>query len=229
MTAAETRLPGLGYLEYRELARAIGIEPDDRLMTPIERQQALPAWLTFELLLGEGRRKLSDWAARTPAPWATLTPVGVLTTFACYGDFALANVAARVLAERIPPPVTAYIIERVAITVAGAQLWGWCGPPKQEPTRPLRILAVHNTSNLDLFEAVLAEEIAHAWQMKEPTPGQKLATAFWYSTVEDTPIGSVPEQSMEAVVAWRGRGTKLEDIAQRLIRSWGFTDPRELV
>ena len=168
--------------DYRRLCAAIGADPDDALLPP-ERPAALPGWLCNELIATEAAaEKLRGWGVRTPPPWTAPTAAEVLTRIHFAGaDVPLAHLVARLLAERLPPPVTDYAIEHVTFIGAGRSIGGFCGPRIDFGTRPwVIVLANMSVANDDWTPDLIAHELTHSWLLGEPHEDVRCAGAFWY-------------------------------------------------
>jgi hypothetical protein len=218
--------------EYRRLCELLGLEPDERLYSPVARAAALPDWIGGPLVATEpAREKLHAWATSTPQPWTSPTPADVLQRFAFAGDVVLAHVTARLIAERLPPPVAAYVSAHVSFIGLGLQIQGFASAHVDATDRPrLVVLSYPGVSGQDDeaamqdFEDVVAHEVSHCWLMPEPKPGVICASSFWMQTVHDLPMADVPPEDWAAVDAERARYKRHERLARGLTAAWGFRD-----
>jgi hypothetical protein len=193
---------------------------------PAARRDSLPAWLIPELVSTRPAcEKLRGWLDRHTAPATPLTPGDVLARIQFCGDEVLAHLTARLLAERLPPPVCQYAIDRVTFLGVGFQKLGLCGPPLPSQGRPWLIsLSAHRTDDPSDVDDLVAHEIAHAWLLEEPGAAVVSRTAFWHQTVLRLPMADVPADVEAQVRQQRRLSARDETEARRLTRAWGFKD-----
>ncbi len=192
-----------------------------------DRGEAVPPWMSDPLIATTAaRNKLRAWVQRTPRPWTSPAPADVLVRQTCVGDEVLAHVIARVISERLPPPVASYVVDTVCFITVGARIAGFCSAPL--PKRPWLIVVVHTAPDdeaaVGRFRRVLAHEIAHSWTLPEPMPGDVAAGAFWMDTVHGVRLEHVPATALDTVRAERQAYVDGELLARRLTRVWGFGD-----
>jgi hypothetical protein len=179
----------LGRTEFRHFADVLGLDGDD--LSPVERGRLVPPWLTSELIMtAASREKLQSWAATHARSWTSPDPVEVLTRQTFVGDELLAHIVARLISEKLPPPVAHYLTERVTFVATGLRVLGFCAPHIQFRPRPWVIVLAYtpqpdDEAALCRFEDLVAHEAAHAWTLPEPASGQVAASAFWMETVHE--------------------------------------------
>jgi hypothetical protein len=210
----------LGHGEYLAYARLLGIKPVADAARPRVRGRHLPAWATRELVqTPAAREKLARLAAAHPGGWPTLTAEQVFASMACVGDPVLTERVARVIADRLPAPVSAYALTRVQFVLVGRAILGFCAAPL--PTdRPWTIVVSYQRH----FDAIVAHEVGHSWLLGEPAPHLRVASSFWMSTIEHTPIEQVPPSARLYVMTLRRQIQQHEEEVRALTRSWGFRD-----
>lgn len=204
-------------IEYRRYCALLGWLPDDRL--------TLPQWLTTPLIATTAaRNKLRRWAERSPQPWPAAEPVDFLPRLDFIGDPLLSHMLARLLAG-LPPPVSAYAVDRVQFLGAGITVLGWCGPVART-SRPWQIVvsATPDEDGADQFRDLAGHEIGHAWLLDEPAPDVRPASALWMSIVHKTPLDDVPMSALASVQKERTLDRQYELEVLRLTRAWGLRD-----
>lgn len=214
---------GIGRTDYVAFCRALGLTPDERL-TPMQREDALPPWLTAALIgTAAARQKLSDWARMTPAPRedALADPAELLVQLRAVGDFHVLQVLAATLAH-LPPPVRDYVARRCTFVLVGLSLGGWCGPQVDFGERPWCIVVSAALRTEDRLRDLCAHEIAHAWTLPEPEPGVPLCSSLKFETVYGA--SAIPGHVVEIVKWRRARYEEGERQAKTLTRTWGFAD-----
>ncbi len=197
-------------------------ELDYKALLGLAAEDSLPTWAVPELVLTAPALE----RAKTPRPWPVRSEFDVFVSLNVVGDILFAELAARTLARRIPPPVVDYIIKRATVLTLGYPNLGFAGPQVRSEHRPWLITLLHRSD--DEFAAVLAHEVAHAWLLPEPTETMVCGNAFWHFTIFDTPIDSVPADVRDVVMEHRFQSRDNEIAAVRLTRAWGFPDMGEM-
>ena len=193
----------------------------DRL-TYRERMAGGPDWCTWELCAtSTARERLRSWVVSTPKPWRSMVDQQARNKLwdAFYGCEVMRLVTARVLAS-LPPPVQAYVSERVRFLGVGVQVRGWAGGPLPDADRPwLVVLSGHGEGDRTL-PLVIAHELAHCWLLGEPsTP---ICDSFEAHTIKRTPLGEVEPKNQAKVERVRRRYDRREFEACALADCWGF-------
>lgn len=212
MTTSPPR--GIGWTDYRRFCASLGQSVDESL-SPAGRAAALPPWVCLPMLATAAARQKAR-AYREAAP---LTRAEVFATAALIGDEQLAWRVAGLLAERIPPPVTAYVVERVTIYATADRLGvlGFVVP--SSPSRPW-VVALGGTP--ETFDELAAHELSHIWLLPEPTPGAEAPSAFRSATLGRTLLEHVPAAARDIVVELRALADRDECQARALVKAWGL-------
>lgn len=213
----------VGVSAYRRFCDLLGLTPIADPLPPARAAQ-LPSWMRPELVATDAAAaKLRAWSARTPQPWPVLMPADVLVRQAFVGCEPMAHITARVLSERLPPPVTDYLLTRVTFIGVGLHILGFCSAPIAFDDRP-HVIVLSACEPLARFEALVAHECAHAWLEPEPSPGVVTSGAFWTKTVLHTTLDAVPDHAVPHVMELRRADQYSERVARGLTRVWGFED-----
>jgi hypothetical protein len=193
---------------------------------PGERMVQIPGWLQTELVATpEAESKLRLWSESTPPPWTNSDAGTILPNLYFYGDVEIAAHTADVLSQ-LPTPVAAYVRRATTFTGAGLSLHGHCGSRPDFGSRPWWI-ELSATNGVERLRDVVAHEVAHAWLLPEPAPGQTTATAFAWSTIVHLPIPDdldLSPETLECVAQRRALSARRETEARALTRAWGFSD-----
>jgi hypothetical protein len=195
------------------------MEPQTPIPGPRARAALMPEWLTDELLLGDGERKLTAWSAEASPPWPAPSAAEVVKRLAFIGDASLACIVAGVLAARIPRPVVDYVTTRVQFIGTGLRILGFCGPARGEDDRPWRVVVSFQPQH---FEDLVAHEIAHCWTLTEPSRESIAAGAIYQNAMLAADWSLVPASLAASVHAARCENDQREALAARLAGSWGF-------
>ncbi|MEO8076710.1 MAG: hypothetical protein ABI818_10300 [Acidobacteriota bacterium] len=170
------------------------------------------------------QQKLLAWLALTPRPWpASLDVEHVFTRIAYYGDDLIHHIVSRAIAG-LPAVVADYLIGHVTFFGSGLQMLGWCGAQPSFEDRPFVVQVSAGDGTPEQIREIAVHECAHAWLMAAPSPGERCWTAFWQSTVLNTPVADVPEFARRAVSHQQADNRRHERLADALVRSWGFTN-----
>ena len=207
--------------DYRRWCALLG-QPPDETISPADRSVSLPPWCQPELLqTSQAEDKLRAFASRRNR----LSAEDVLVDLHAYGDAAITRAIARVLADRLPPPVTGYLMAASTWLSAGLTIGGFCGPPIPYGARPVQIVVTTSPGAAPKrLDDLIAHEAAHAWLLPEPSAQAELWTAFKRETVHTVPLRLVPADAVNTVRAIRDVEDLDERQAKRLARAWGFDD-----
>ena len=215
---------GLGRSDYETLCASIGIPPDYSL-TPVQRRAALPRWLSTEMIsTAAAREKTQRYGPRHLTPQDPPAVADVLIRMHCLGDEMLALQIGKLLVDhRVPGPVRDFTIQQVTFVVLGVTVFGFCASTNLkrgdgEPRRPWLLVMTAN----ERFEDILAHELAHCWTLPSPLESSVNGDAVWQSAFYATPLHHVPDQFIAEAINRRHEYERDEDVADRLIASWGF-------
>jgi hypothetical protein len=217
--------PDLGRGEYFVACEILGLDPVVDPY-PAARNAHVPPWYSPPLVATTpARAKLSAWSAKTPREaWsAPGDPAAVLATVRAFGDEVLAHTLARVIAG-LPPPVCAYAVDRVTFFGVGLTMLGSASAPLPRDDRPWLVTYSHQDKGEgdDWTPDLMAHEVAHAFLLEEPTPGETVRSALWNATVMLSPMERIPGDVAGTVKRLRQTSDRYERECVALTSAWGF-------
>ncbi len=236
MTTTTAATPEAPPLEAgKRLGKRLAIAELDKLfgerLSYRERMAGGPLWACWELTATPAARlRLMLWLATDPPrPWISPPAEEIAHRLRpnFFGDDALRDTTARVLASA-PPPVVEYVLDRVAFLGLGSTLFGLACPPLPMELPWLVAIAANNGSGVgerdETAPVLVAHECAHCWLLLEP--GGTLSESEVSAKLHTTSPGDVPEVERPAMRKRRERHNRREREADELAAAWGFSWPQ---
>lgn len=206
--------------EIEHWARTFGVGITD-VPSAVLAREALPRWLVPELVATEAARHKLEQYAQAPQ----LDAETVAARLRYVGDPAMLGTIARTIAEKLPPPMAAYTLDRVVVAGVGALWRGFASAALGDGQRPWRVV-LGPMPTVDEFDGLTVHELAHAWLEHEPTAEMRAPSALVDDTLR-TWSGEIPPHAFGIVNAFRGESERRERRARALVRALGLRDPSE--